>query len=92
MDVSNMFVSLSPVGGIVYIILICYVLKYAVLLLRKTRSPMSVAIMGLLLTQLSQWLNGGLYAIAPIVWFCIGAMDRQYKQYEEGLVPIPLET
>ncbi len=84
MDISNLFVALSPVGGVVYIIVIGMVFKYAGLLSRKHRSPVAVAVLAILFTQFTQWLNGGLYAIAPVLWFCIGAIDRQYKQYEAG--------
>lgn len=86
-DVSNMFVALSPVGGIIYVVLICIIFKRAGLFLRHKRSAVSIAIMGLLITQFGQWLTGNLYALSALVWFCIGAIDRQAAEFEKAQLP-----
>jgi hypothetical protein len=75
-DISNMFVSLGIVGGIVYILVITRVIKLWVALFQH-RPTVEVLAIGLILAgNFGQWLSGGLYALAPLFWLSIGYLDR----------------
>ena len=75
-DLSNVFVSLGVVGGLIYGIIIAMVYLRTVLYWLQTRNLVSLAVLGLLTTELGLWLNGNHYAITALVWFCIGSIDR----------------
>jgi hypothetical protein len=78
-DISNAFVSLGMVGGVVYALIVGVVLHHAADAYRRRPDPLLLAIVGLLVVTLGQWLNGGHYAIAPLTWFLVGyaAAERQ---------------
>jgi|GEM_PF-595821 len=84
-DVSDLFVSLGPVGGIIYVVIIILVFYRSIGLMRQTRSISSIAILGVLVTELTQWLNGAQYSIATICWFCIGSLTTQYEKAQSDL-------
>ena len=88
-DIGNLFISLSPIGGIVYCILIFLVLKQAGIFVRRTRTAVATAMFAILVGTCGQWMNGAMYSIAPIVWFSIGALDKQYNEYEQSLLMTP---
>jgi hypothetical protein len=37
-----------------------------------------LAIAGVLIVTFGQWLNGGQYAVAPLLWLLIGRVSRQW--------------
>jgi hypothetical protein len=41
-----------------------------------TRDRAALAVMGLLVVTLGQWLNGGYYAISPLLWLLVGWSNR----------------
>lgn len=75
-DVSNTFISLGPVGGVLYLLVIYRVLRAAAGRCRGSRCAVTLALLGILVMEMGQWLNGGQYATAALVWFCIGSVDR----------------
>jgi hypothetical protein len=81
-DITNMFVSLGFVGGFLYFGIVCYIMWLSWKLVWKTQSTLSLIIFGILISQLSQWLNGQHYATSAIVWFCVGVLYRQHKALE----------
>jgi len=78
-DLSNVFVSLGFAGGLLYGFVIVVILATALGHWRRTRSFEALAILGILLLTTGQWLNGGHYASALLVWFCLGALDRAVR-------------
>jgi hypothetical protein len=50
------------------------------LLRRYTNGPMWPAVAGMTIAAFGQWLNGGNYAVAPLIWFMIGASDLAYQR------------
>ena len=76
-DLSNLFVSLGLVGGVLYLAVMWQTLRRVGLFWHRSRSAVSLAALGILAVTLLQWLNGGLYSIAPLVWVCVGCADRQ---------------
>lgn len=78
-DLSNMFVSLGLVGGFLYLGIVGLIFITAVRYWHQARTGVALAIVGLLFLMFGQWLNGGQYSIAFLIWFCIGALDQMYK-------------
>jgi len=71
-DISSVFLSLGAVGGIVYLVLIVAMLRAVFRAYVRTRSWMVFATMGVLIVMFGNWLNGAMYALAPLVWFLVG--------------------
>lgn len=76
-DVSNAFVGLGMLGGLLVITIIISTFRRAFLLCVRQPSFVSLAAVGVLIVSFGQWLNGGQYAVAPLVWFVIGWIARQ---------------
>lgn len=79
LDLSNMFVSLGLVGGFLYLAIVGIISVRAVRFWQQTRTGIALVIVGILFLNFGQWLNGGQYSIAFLIWFCIGTLDRMYK-------------
>jgi hypothetical protein len=79
LDITNMFVSLGFVGGVVYTSFFIVVLRNAFLYWHRARTPEALGILGILIISPGQWLSGGLYAHVILIWVCIGALDRLQK-------------
>jgi hypothetical protein len=79
-DISNSFVNLGIVGGLLYVAIV--VLMFRVVFERyvRRRDALSFAIAGLLVVSLGQWLNGAEYAVTPLFWFLAGWATRPEPQ------------
>lgn len=95
-DVGDAFLALGVPGGILFILAIFFGLLQASRVKRAMPGPLWNAIWAIGLTSIGAWLLGGNYAIAPLIWFLIGAADGQYKQLQarglldaRGRVPKP---
>jgi hypothetical protein len=71
-DVSNAFVSLGLVGGLLFLALVIATFRGAVLSYLRHPDPALLAVIAVLIVTAGQWLNGGFYAVAPLTWFFIG--------------------
>jgi hypothetical protein len=85
MDITDMFAALGLAGGILYLVIVSKVLIRAWKLVQYRRSLIPLIILGLLVAQFLQWLNGQQYALAALTWFTIGFMERQYNDMEREL-------
>lgn len=74
-DLSNMLVSLGVAGGAVYAVIIVLVLMSAFRYWRRSGGAVALAVIGILIVELGQWLTGGHYAVSALIWLCIGALD-----------------
>ena len=74
-DLSNLFVSLGIVGGILYAAVIFMALKTALEFWRLTRHWISLSIVGILVVQILNWLNTGQYSTVMLIWFLLGSME-----------------
>jgi hypothetical protein len=70
--VSNAFVGLGTVGGLAYLALVIVVFRAALMLAVQRSDAVSLAVLGTLVVALGQWLNGGFYAVSPLIWFIAG--------------------
>lgn len=71
-DISNAFVSLGLIGGLMLVLVVALTLRRAILRYLRERDPEVLAVIGLLIVMLGQWLNGGNYAMAPLTWLMAG--------------------
>jgi hypothetical protein len=84
-DFSNSFVGLGLAGGVTFLVLFGLALKWAVANYRADQSFAAYATVGVLVVIAGQWLNGGLYAVSPVVWFLIGwVASRRTALEQEG--------
>jgi hypothetical protein len=79
-DISNEFVALGPLGGLLYLALVIVSFIKVAGLYRRRLDPVLLAVAGMLIADFGQWLNGGFYAVAAIVWFVIGWIAREAAQ------------
>jgi hypothetical protein len=75
-DISNAFINLGLPGGLLYLAIIVLLFRAVFARYVRRRDVLSLAVAGLLVVMLGQWLNGGLYAIAPLFWFLAGWATR----------------
>ncbi len=75
-DISNAFINLGLAGGLLYLAIIVLLFRAVFARYVRRRDVLSLAVAGLLVVMLGQWLNGGLYAIAPLFWFLAGWATR----------------
>ena len=74
-DPGNAAVALGMPGLILYLFIAATGLWRAYDLARTRGDFVSLALLGLLLVTALQWLNGGQYAVAWLVWVAFGAVD-----------------
>jgi hypothetical protein len=81
-DVSNAFVSLGLLGGLLFVAIIVVTFRRIVISYLRRPDPVMLAVLALLIVPAGQWLNGGHYALAPLTWFLIGwaTAGRQYAR------------
>ena len=72
-DISNSFVSFGPAGGLLYVAIILLTLFQA-LRSHFGGREMALPVIGVLIVGLGQWLTGGNYALATIIWLLVGAV------------------
>lgn len=75
-DPSNAAVALGIPGLIAYLVVVVGGFVKAYSLASRRRDGLSLAALGVVLITLLQWLNGGQYAVAFLVWLVLGWVDR----------------
>jgi len=75
-DPSNAAVALGIPGLVAYLAVVGIAFFNAYSLASRRRDALAIAALGLLVITLLQWLNGGQYAVAFLVWLVLGWVDR----------------
>jgi hypothetical protein len=75
-DPSNAAVALGIPGLIAYLAVVGIAFFNAYSLASRRRDALAIAALGVLVITLLQWLNGGQYAVAFLVWLVLGWVDR----------------
>jgi hypothetical protein len=75
-DITDMFVGGGVVGGFLYLMIIGTVATTAIRFWMEERSMLALALLALLTVSGLGWLKPGQYAVTPLIWFMIGALDR----------------
>jgi hypothetical protein len=81
-DISNEFVNLGFVGGLIYLAIAAIAMTRAIILASRDPRPEHIWIMAVMVVGLGQWMNGGYYLLAPLTWFLIGGMNRAWRDRE----------
>lgn len=75
-DMGDVFVATGVVGGVIYLIIVFLTIRTALRYWNTSRSFVALCIVGILAATFLLWLRGGQYATSPLIWLCIGALDR----------------
>jgi O-antigen ligase len=75
-DPSNMAVAAGIPGLAAYAVVAALVLTRAYRLAVTRRDPLSLIALAVVVITFLQWLNGGQYGVALLVWITIGWIDR----------------
>lgn len=78
LDFGNSFVATGIIGGFLYLIIVFTAYRQLYALRRRLASPIWAAVLGMAIISVGQWMNGGAYALASMIWFSLGAADRAY--------------
>lgn len=82
-DISNMIVALG-LGGIIYMVVIGITIYRSIWLIYHQRQMEHVVTLGILISTLGQWLNGGFYLTPMIVWLFVGWIHKEYMLQRGG--------
>jgi hypothetical protein len=86
-DPSNAAVAVGLPGLLAYIVLLCAAFGQAYGLASRRRDSLSAIALGLLVVTLLEWLTGGQYAVAFLVWLTLGWIDRANDDDSAAGVP-----
>jgi len=84
-DLANTFISLGLIGGLLYLGIIVLMFRTVFARYVRHRDALSLAVAGLLVVTFGQWLNGGQYAVAPLLWFLAGWASRPEPEPEPSV-------
>lgn len=90
LDPSNVAIAVGIPGVILYVGIVLAGVRLAYERARERRDLLSLAALAILLATGLQWLNGGLYAVAPLAWLALGWLDRPNDQEVEQLPMLPV--
>ena len=75
-DFTDMFIAFGLPGGIVYLIVLAYTGLLAVRYWLRERNTVGLIVIGVLVFAVFGWIQPGQYVMTPIIWFCVGCLDR----------------
>lgn len=87
-DPSNIAVATGIPGLFVYCFVVVAGFRLAFRTARSRRDLVSLAALGILAVTSFQWLNGGIYSVAPLPWLMLGWLDRQ-SMLGSAVLPVP---
>ena len=83
LDIGDAFLAWGVLGGGLYVVMIVVGIATAWRVRRALPGPVWIGIWAILLTSIGAWLNGGQYAIGPLMFFFLGATDAAYKRLRD---------
>jgi hypothetical protein len=75
-DISDAFIAMGFLGGIIYLVSIVLVLKRALVFGRSAPKYLGLPTLGLLAAMGGAWMSPGMYGMSPLIWLIIGALSR----------------
>lgn len=75
-DPSNVAIAMGIPGLLGYGAVVFIAIRLAFRQARRRRDLLTLAVLGVALVTLFQWLSGGNYAVAPLPWLLLGWLDR----------------
>jgi hypothetical protein len=85
-DISDAFVSMGIVGGVLYLYTIYLVVRQALAFGRIAPRYIGLPAVAILAALVGSWIANGQYGIGPLVWFVIGFISRDSYR---GIVRAP---
>lgn len=83
-DIADAFVSWGFVGGLIFVAIIVLSFKEVFSrYLRRPPDPLLLGVVGALIVNLGQWLQGGHYAAAPLTFFMLGFAMRPSERSQD---------
>jgi hypothetical protein len=79
-DPSNAAVALGVPGLLAYVVLLSSAFGQAYRVAVRRRDPLPLIALGVLVVTLLEWLNGGQYAVALLLWLTLGWIDRASRE------------
>jgi hypothetical protein len=79
MDISDMFIGLGLLGGLVYVYIVFAAISRAFAYIQAVKLTVSLPVLAVLVSTLSTWLIGGQYSTSTVVCFLIGALAHEGK-------------
>jgi hypothetical protein len=76
-DISDTFISLGLIGGVLYLYVLGNTIWQALEYLRAVRRDISLPVVAILSSTLGSWLIGGQYSTSSLIFFLIGAITFQ---------------
>ncbi len=83
-DPSNAAVAWGVAGLAAYLVVVLVGMARAYRLAAARRDFVALAVLGLLVATLLQWLNGGQYAVAWLPWLALGWVDRSWISWRSA--------
>jgi hypothetical protein len=94
-DVSDMFISLGLVGGLVYVYIVFAVFRSAFAYTQAVSLTVSLPVLAILVSTVATWMIGGQYSTSATVCFLIGALAHEERlessQISQETIYGPLE-
>jgi hypothetical protein len=83
-DLSNEFIATGTFGGFAYLAIVILAIAMTLRQAVERRDAVSLSIFGLAVVNLGQWLNGGFYAVSPLIWFALGFTAAAQARHRSG--------
>jgi hypothetical protein len=91
-DVSNVFLSFGILGGLIYVAMLIIIARRVVIRYARSRDPLVLAVIGLMVVTSLEWLTGGRYFAAALTWFVFGWASRREPVRTPAPVTPPTPT
>ncbi len=91
-DVSDVFTTTGVVGGVLYIFTMAIAFLRTLAYVRTGPRLLSLALLGVFIGMMGEWIPAGQYAVGPFLWFCIGFLANDRVQESVQLRTEELEA
>ena len=78
-DVSDMFISLGLIGGLIYLYIVFAAFRRAFAYTQVVSLTVSLPVLAILVSTVATWMIGGQYSTSSTVCFLIGALAHRRK-------------
>lgn len=79
-DISDSFITMGAVGGLLYVAIVFLVIRKAISFNRSAPAYVALPVVGIVVAMIGSWTALGQYGVAPFMWFIIGSMTRPRTQ------------
>jgi hypothetical protein len=83
-DISDMFISLGLIGGLLYLYVLAIATRQAFKYLQMVPRTVSLPVAAILISSLGSWLIGGQYSTSSVTLFLVGALSYTDSVQSDG--------